>query len=185
MSCKVFSKQRWLKLHQNGFQGPVYSCGGQRNCSLQNHNSGSRIQNPCCSQWTVWCSQKMFGREGCAKGTVPIIPGWSFSSKIGGGGELEGSWRWSGIWNFLKWWLWCLVLFFFLVLLLMSLFECKVPNKRSRLPLDCIYCSWWLQLCVNIRKQRGPAFQESLEQCHEDKCPDWYCSHTPRLSCCF
>lgn len=35
----------------------------------------------------------MFGREGCAKGTVPIIPGWSFSSKIGGGGELEVEWN--------------------------------------------------------------------------------------------
>lgn len=84
-----------------------------------------------------------------------------------------------GIWNFLK-----PRVFFFVVLLLISLFECIVPNKRSKMPLDRIYCSWWLQLCVNIRKQQGPAFQESLEQCHEDKCPDW-CSHTPQLSCCF
>lgn len=106
-----------------------------------------------------------------AKRTVMIIPGWSFSSKIGGGGRNMKLFKTAGF-------------FFFVVLLLISLFECKVPNKRSKLPLDCIYCSWWLQLCVNIRKQQGPAFQESLEQCHEDKCPDW-CSHTPQLSCCF
>ena len=81
----------------------------------------------------------MFGREGRAKGTVLIIPGWSFSSKIGRGvgGEV-------GVERNKNTKLFKMVVvgfFFFLVLLLMSLFECKVPNKRSRLPLDCIYCS--------------------------------------------
>ena len=35
----------------------------------------------------------MFGREGRAKGTVLIIPGWSFSSKVGveEGSGLEGN----------------------------------------------------------------------------------------------
>lgn len=33
VSCKVLRKQRWQKLHQNGFQGPACSCRGRRNHS--------------------------------------------------------------------------------------------------------------------------------------------------------
>lgn len=55
----------------------------------------------------------------------------------------------------------------------------KSPSQKA-LPGDCICCSR-LQLCVNIRKQRGPAFREPLEQCHEDKCPSRCWRRTPAL----
>lgn len=123
MSCKVFRKQRWLKLHQNGFRAPSVRLEVR---GTQPAESQFRVKNPEPLLFPMNCVMLTEDvRKRVAKGTVLIIPGWSFSSQNRGGGVGVG-----GESETLKM---VVVGFFsfFLVLLLMSYLNVKSLTKKQ------------------------------------------------------